>query len=222
MNPSSLRYLIDNALDFCYAAKHVEDEIIRLNLDSNRRDEVPNLGGRTHHDTWASKKNVSHSNLGTSLELMLKLVLYIEGTEYENKHSLIYLHDLVSKRRRDQLDSSFKSALGKSKGLEFVAFTNEIRLNRLTGSTPSGHTFVGPPGTAPIAPKITQQKCLRECLEYFDEDARLFERRYQWEYIARGQSRHYVKDLTVFIDFVQDVLNDINSSIKTSHRQSDL
>ena len=216
MNYSSLRYLIDNALDFSDASKHIEDEIARLNLDSNSWDEVPNLAGRKHHDTWASMKNVSHSNLGISLELMFKLILYVEDTEYRNEHSLIYLYDLLSVSRQNELNDRFDSLRRKSKGIKNITFMNEIRYSKSRDLTPSRHKLVGPPGAAPATQENRRRDSLRDFLKYLDEVARLFERRYQWEYIEKGYRRHYINDLTLFIDLIQDTLSSIDNEIRLS------
>ena len=72
MERAAYRLFYDNIHDFKTVAMHVESEIKRLGIRSDSDDPVPGMKGRTHCDMWVSMKSVSHFNLGTALELMLK------------------------------------------------------------------------------------------------------------------------------------------------------
>ena len=80
--------LRDNINDFKRAAILMESEITRLGVDDNSTDKISGTGGRRHHDVWVSMKAVSHFNLGISLELMLKLILRLNGAQVPKIHQL--------------------------------------------------------------------------------------------------------------------------------------
>ena len=95
---NAARLLYDNIHDFKNAAQYVESEIRRLGIRYNCWEAVPAMEGRTHHEAWVSLKTVSHFNLGTALELMLKLLLSLNDVPFDDiwkgqRHSLVRLYD---------------------------------------------------------------------------------------------------------------------------------
>jgi len=81
MEIAAFRLLYDNIHDFKTTAMHVDSEIRRLGVRDDGDDAVQGMGGRTHREMWESMKAVSHFNLGTALELMLKLLLFLNNVD---------------------------------------------------------------------------------------------------------------------------------------------
>ena len=86
MEIAAFRLLYDNIHDFKTTAMYVDSEIRRLGVRDEGDDAVQGMGGRTHREMWESMKAVSHFNLGTALELMLKLLLFLNNMEVEDAH----------------------------------------------------------------------------------------------------------------------------------------
>ena len=73
------------------------------------------MNGRIHRDAWVSMKTVSHFNLATALELMLKLLLFLnniplKGIPSKQRHLLSKLYDAVPKKYQSQLESTFQAS----------------------------------------------------------------------------------------------------------------
>ena len=67
----------------------------------------------------ASMKEVSHFNLGTALELMLKAILLSEGTDPEKSHRLTVLYKSLKTESQDRLNSTFDEIF-KNKPMQWV------------------------------------------------------------------------------------------------------
>ena len=50
---------------------------------------------------------------------------------------------------------------------------------------------------------------LRGFFEYFDEDVILWQKRYSWELVREGHYRHYLSDISVFVELINLVMSDI-------------
>ena len=132
MERAAYRLLYDNIHDFKTTAMHVESEIVRCGICSDSEDPVPGMGGRTHVDMWVSMKTVSHFNLGTALELMLKLLLCLNNVSLSNvtskprhRHFLSKLHVALPKKFQNQLESTFQASRNVlPDGYELIAFFN--------------------------------------------------------------------------------------------------
>ena len=74
------------SIDFKGAAEHVESEIRRLGILYDSWEEMLGTEGRIHHEMWVSYKTVSHFNIGTALELMLKLILHLQNIPIVSRH----------------------------------------------------------------------------------------------------------------------------------------
>ena len=192
MDYSVFRHLLDNANDFSHNATNVESEVARLQLQSDSHTIVPDSGGRINRDMWISLKTVSHFNLGTSLELMLKLLLLLDDVPFEHKHKLVYLFDQLPEDKQTKLQISFSNLLGQSKGITLVGFKN----------TKSAEV--------PQSPENRPLSKFRDFLEYFDEDVRLWEKRFSYEDIENDEWRHYLSDITVFTKLVHEVTGGIH------------
>ena len=201
MKPAAYRLLYDNIHDFKNVAIHVESEIERYGLRADNFDTVPGANGQTHHEMWLSMKAVSHFNLGTALELMLKLLLRIyEVSESDipsgrDGHSLSKLYGAVPGEYQRQLDSTYRQCRRMLPELPtLVSFIN-------TAST----TPPSPPSRPPTRGVVT----LKGFFEYLDEDAMLRLKRYSWEAVDRGSWHHYLSDISVFTEFIDRVMRDI-------------
>lgn len=199
MEVSAYRHLYDNIHDFKTTAMHVESEIRRYGIHSHSREAVPGTKGRRHVEMWASMKTVSHFNLGIALELMLKLLLHLNGialTEVlrgKEGHFLTKLHDAIPKKYQDQLESTFQESLSAlPDGYTLIAFIN-------TSS----------PANPPPTPRNRDISSLRGLFEYFDEDMQWWQKRYSWEQINKGRWRHYLSDISVFVELINRVMSGI-------------
>ena len=191
MEVTAYRMFYDSIHDFKTTAMHVESEIKRLGIRSHSTDVVPDMKGRTHHDMWVSMKTVSHFNLGTALELMLKLLLFINDKRIPNTHFLTELHDAIPQKYQKQLESTYQS-VPLLVPFALIAFIN-------TGS----------PTTAPPPLPNRDTSSLRGFFEYFDEDVILWQMRYSWERAEGGYWRHYVTDISMFAELINRVMRDI-------------
>ena len=100
MEKAAYHLLYDSIHDFKKTALLVEEEIKRRGIRNDSSDTVPGMNGRKHHDMWVSMKAVSHFNLGTALELMLKLLLFLnkvppKKVPKSQRHRLTMLYDAI-------------------------------------------------------------------------------------------------------------------------------
>ena len=183
--------LRDNINDFKRAAILMESEITRLGVDDSSTDKVSGTGGRRHHDVWVSMKAVSHFNLGISLELMLKLILRLNGAQVPKIHQLAELYDTVPGEFRRKLEHVYASP------------------NASKGRTYSLVAFIHSETTPREKPSNRPLSSLRDFLVYLDEDVMLWQKRYSWEQMDRRRWRHYLSDISEFTDFVDRVMADM-------------
>ena len=195
MEVSAYNLLYDNIHDFKTTAMHVESEIKHHGIREDSEEEVSGMKGRRHLDVWVSMKTVSHFNLVIALELMLKLILYhnkINPTESfwgKERHFLTKLHDAMPKKYQDQLESTFQASRGVCpNGYQLIAFINT--------SSPA----------LPSSPQNRDISTLRGLFRYFDEDMQLWQKRYSWELIDQGCWRHYLSDISVFVELINHVM----------------
>ena len=186
MIPNDLLY--DSILDFKRAAVLVEEEIRRHNIRYDSNDPVQSMTGRKHHTMWVSMKAVSHFNLGTSLELMLKLLLVRSRRTAPHHHELVKLYEALSEKDRKQLESKYRASRREFGHFALLMFNSP-------GSEP-------PPATRSIGR-------LKGFLEYLDHDVMISKKRYSWEQARDGDWRYYLDDITVFIELIEKVMNDM-------------
>lgn len=188
-------HLFNCILDFANAAILIEREIRCHGLCDNSQDVVPKSNGRTHHDMWASMKSVSHFNLGIALELMLKLLLKLNDKGYEHIHGLAALLKELPSPVLDRLETTYQDCRSVLPGgYELVAFITK-------------------PPPAPSSPLNHDLATLKDFFDYFDEDVRLSTKRYSHELIEQEEWRHYLKDLSVFIELIDRVMGNIGRYI---------
>lgn len=185
---NTYRLLYDSVIDFKRAAVLVEAEIGRHDIRYDSDDVVQGISGRMHHDTWVSMKAVSHFNLGTALELLLKLLLVRSGGAAPSHHKLAELHDALSEKDRKELESKYRVSRRESSNFALLMFNSP-------GSEP-------PPDTRNI-------NSLRGFLEYLDRDVMVSTKRYSWEQARDGVWRYYLSDITVFVELINRVMKDI-------------
>jgi hypothetical protein len=184
----AFQLLYDNIHDFKTTAMHVDLEVKRHGIRSDSGDTVPDMQGRQHRDMWVSMKTVSHYNLGMALELMLKLILRLNQMDGRGHH-LAKLYDKIPREYQGQLESAFRLPAG---GLKLIAFANSAN------ST-----------TRPSPPPNRDISSLRGFFEYFDEDLRWWEKRYSWESVQAGRWRHYLSDISPFVELINRVMGRI-------------
>lgn len=192
MELSAYQLLYDNVHDFKTTAVHVESEIRRHGICSDSDEAVPGMEGRKHCDMWVSMKTVSHFNLGIALESMLKLLLFLNEVKIPRHHKLAKLHDAVPLKFQKQLEATYQdSRTVLPQGYQLVAFINS--------ATPT--VAAGPPTRDILS--------LRGFLEYLDVDVMMWQKRYSWELVDKGLWRHYLSDISVFVEFIDRVMRDI-------------
>ena len=182
------RLLYDSIHDFKRAAVLVESEIKRHDIRYDSDDAVQGMNGRKHHDMWVSMKAVSHFNLGTALELMLKLLVVRSRGTAPNHHKLVKLYDTLSEKDRKQLEYKYRPLRRGVARFALLMFNSP-------GSEP-------PPETRNIF-------VLRGFLEYLDRDVMISKMRYSWEKARDGDWRYYLSDITAFVELIDRVMNDI-------------
>ena len=192
METSAYRLLYDNIHDFKITAVHIEAEICRYRIRSDSKKEVPGMNGRTHHDIWVSMKTVSHFNLGIAMESLLKLLLFLNRIPIPHSHRLWELHDTIPPKFQKKLEATYRESRAvHPQGNKLVAFINT--------ATP----------TAPTCPPDRDISNLRGFLEYLDDDVMLWRKRYSWELVDKGHWRHYLSDISVFVELIERMMRDI-------------
>ena len=186
--------------DFANTAIFVEEQIKHLRLRDDSLDVVPQTNGRIHHDMWGSMKSVSHFNLGTALELMLKLLLRANGKGKQKGHKLTPLHDLLPPQIKRRLESTFQDTKRRLPGgCELIAFITKSQ--------------------RPRSPQNRKLESLRDFLEYFDEDMKLWLMRYSDEMIDQQKWCHYLGDLTLFLKLMDRVMGRLDQYIDSEPRE---
>ena len=193
MEFTAYHLLYDNIHDFKTAAILIESEIKRYGKHGEGNEPVSGMNNRTHHNIWVSMKTVSHFNLGTALELMLKLLLTLNNISIPHCHFLTRLYDAIPMKYQKQLESTYQASRSiLPDGYELIAFIN-------TAS----------PKLKPRCPPNRDISSLREFFEYFDEDVILWQKRYSWELVGEVRYRHYLSDISVFVELINRVMSDI-------------
>ncbi len=191
MEIDSYNLLYDNIHDFKKTAALVESEIKRLNIESNNLNPVPGTG-RLHQNMWESMKTVSHFNIATALELMLKLLLFLNNKKIDREHRLALLYKALPSKCRRQLEGIFKES-------NKTYPENRIIVLKNTDSETE----------QPIRPQEKDISTLEKMFEYFDEDVLLWQKRYSWEFIEKKRWRHYISNISVFIELINRVMSKI-------------
>ena len=86
-------HLHSSVYDYESTAILVESEIKRLGIRHDSKGYIPSMKSRRYVDAWLSIKAVSHFNLGTSPELMLKIIMVNTGEDIQHTHTLVSLYD---------------------------------------------------------------------------------------------------------------------------------
>ena len=200
MEVAAYRLFYDNIHDFKTTAMHVDSQIRRFGIRDDSDDPVPGMGVRTHRDMWESMKAVSHFNLGTALELLLKLLLFLNNVPLKKipqrqRHLLTKLHGAIPPKCQTQLESTYQASRSVlPDGYSLIAWIN---------------TASPTPSTQPHLPNrdITT---LTGFFEYLDEDVMLWLKRYSWELVDQERPRHYLSDISVFVELINRVMRRID------------
>ena len=173
----------------------MESEIKRRGLRNDSDAPVSEMNGSTHREMWRSMKSVSHFNLGIALELLLKLLYSINGEPIPQGHKLTALQHDLPPLVRQRIESTFQDSQRRfPDGLKRIAL--------LTNPPPE-----------PPPPENRDLSTLRDFFEYFDEDVKLSLMRYSWEFIEKREWRHYLDDLSLFIEVINKVVTNIGRYI---------
>ena len=190
---AAFRLLYDNVQDFAKAASLVESEIRQLGLRQDKPDFMQVINGRASGEMWLSMKTVSHFNLGVALELMLKLLLALQGKGFLPIHDLTKLYDDLPEPVQEWLESTYQDRLKMRHGYDLFAFNNQPQ--------------------PPPLPRLPDRdlSSLRGLFEYLDQDVRLFEKRYASELVQKHEWDQYLSDLSMFLEFIEHVLWEIKA-----------
>ena len=189
MSLPTLQLLSSNAQDFVQTAVDIEEKIVDLRLKDNSFDFVPDMHGRRHHDMWTSLKTVSHFNLGVALELMFKYVLLLGKIEYEKGHKLTPLYHRIPEDARINIDTYYEKCLQTHQhGVLLIAFVDT------------------PNPSESEQPFKKSVETLEDLLRYLDEELKIWDKRYSWEYIDKQKWRHYIDNIEPIRIFIQLVL----------------
>ncbi len=199
MKAAELRHLYNMIHDFKTTAVHVESEIRRYDLCRDSKDPVPGMEWRMHRDVWASMKEVSHFNLGTALELMLKMILLRNEIPPKQRHHLTMLYDDIPEKDWKKLNSEFDEIF-KAKPMKWVAVITEEK----TAPKPDD-----PFASMKDRPKRTDSSSLINFFQDFDNKARLWKKRYAWEDVEEKKWRYYLDDISAFTELIDRVMADI-------------
>ncbi len=185
---SAYPLLFLNVIHFKDAARLVESEVSRYRADQGLQHTEDPLESFPNKDYWMSAKAVSHFNLGTALELMMKLVLVINGTPVGQTHSLLALHNSLSSKWKRRMQEMFSKAEKNHGLLKFV----RIRRSDAADLPDPGddRDVIG----------------LRGTLAYLDDDAVLSKARYLWKHMSEGKWLYYLDDITILTDLIDQVL----------------
>ena len=194
MDVNAIRLLYDNIHDFKTTAMLVEADIGRWGVRNDSDEPVPGAKGRRHREMWVSMKTVSHFNIGIAIELLLKMLLSLNGINYEKNHSLVQLHDLIPSKYQSQLQSVYEDvSRSVTSGFKLVAFIN---------------WDTDDVDDLPVL-ENRDVDTIRGLFEYLDQDLMVSKTRYSWEIIGGRQWRHYIADLSMLAKTIDRVMADI-------------
>ena len=188
-NRAAYELLHDTIHVFKTTAKRIDSEVRELGIRDNSAEEVEGTG-RSHVAIWLSMKTVSHFNLGTALELMLKLLLHLNHVPIPHHHRLTELHDKIPGKFQKQLEFVYQASREVCPdGYRLVAFNSDLE--------------------EPDHPANRTLSTVRELFVYFDQEVEFGTKRYSWELAESGCWMHYVSDISVFVELIDRVMHDI-------------
>ena len=199
LKDAALRHLFNMIHDFKTIAVHAESKITHYGLCKDSKAPVHEMEWRINREMWASIKEVSHFNLGTALELMLKMILLRKNKELKRVHSLAELYDLIPEKEQKKLNSAFDEIFKKQK-INFVA---AITISQCA-SKPNDDPFA----SMKDGPKQANGSRLKKFFQNFDKNSRLWGKRYAWEDVEKKEWRYYIDDISAFTELIDRVMAD--------------
>ena len=191
MTGEQFRKIVGDAKAFRDAAWLVECRIQQLQTQDGDTRRIGGSKGWRSHDVWESLKTVSHFNLFNAFELGLKCLLEVQGISPirgREGHLLAVLYDSLPDEIARKLDDMFrKEIMQRPFVLKAVARTDTPR--------------------RPDSPRSRPLRTLRDFCAYFDEDAKLWMKRYSWEDLTSGQYVHYLDKLDALLAFLEQMEN---------------
>lgn len=184
---NELRSMLDLAFAFAIGTESVEKHIADQGYN---HDDGTRIGGpytRTKRETWKALKSVSHFNLHQSLELILKFILRLEGTQYNKRHPLAELYDQLSPGSQGEVDRAYRRMM------DAVGHGEQTGVGFYYGE--------GPPPPMPNVPVSSAKQGFQD----LDKSMRLHMRRYAYEDVGSGDVTLYFLDLGGWIEFFNDI-----------------
>ena len=186
MNGNSYLKLASDITAFLEATRLIEERIRSLNVEHSNQNLIGGSTGWKIHDIWESLKTASHFNFGVAFELRLKCILELCGLEEQARkarHNLEKIYNLIPSEICGELEDLFAQET-RNKSIRLVAFVSS---KSEPTETPSNRNL----------------KDLKDYCIYFDEDAKLWKKRYSWEELSNQAWVHYIEDLSPLISFVE-------------------
>lgn len=171
--------LLQMIYDFAETADLVEKYVVHRKLDPDTRKDV---------EPWMSMKAVSHFNLATALELLLKLLLIRSGREFPHTHEFHMLYSALPEQVQTSIQDTYREIAGSG--------TLTLRAMMTAARAPRHR-----PRNRPIA-------TLQDMLKYFDEDMKLSEKRYTWEPKQKQQWRLFIDNPSIFVKWIHRIRNE--------------
>ena len=150
---------------------------------------IQDLGLDHQSDRWFSLKAMSHFNLGISLELLLKFLLACEKRSVSHDHLLARLYGGLPPDTKLRIQHTYNT-LEHELVLRAFAF--------------------GEREEAPAPPRNRKLNTVQQIFKYFDEDVRLWGKRYEWEQMNTDRWRHYLSDIRPFTHLIDRVMEGID------------
>ena len=172
-----VRLLLRMIDDFTLPAISVEQEVARRDLQPTKPEDTLN---------WMALQTVSHFNLGTALELLLKLLSLRHGKGYKKDHGLARLYRELPEPVQKSLRATYRDSRQDNE-FRLIAVTKDKSRPQWGGPKRSIATIDG-------------------AIDYFDEDVKPNLKRYLFESAQRrSQWRCFISNPKAFVMFIRRV-----------------
>ena len=172
-----VRLLLRMIYDFTKPVVSVEQEVARRDLQPTKPEDTFN---------WMALQTVSHFNLGTALELLLKLLSLRHGKGYEKDHGLARLYRELPESVQKSLRATYRDSRRENE-FGLIAVTEDQSRPHWRGPKRSLATIDG-------------------AIDYFDKNVAPNLKRYLFEPAQRRkQWRFFISNPKAFVDFIRRV-----------------
>ena len=199
MTLDNYRLLINSIREYCIAVEHFESRASMLCTSRTTRI-VPHMAGATEIELWQAIKSASHFLLGNAIELLLKLLLLLNGVKYDRVHALPGLYDLLPDKVKVKLEADCRARWDVASPFNLVALMH-------SGTPPSDR------------PQSSDVGTFRIFLDYFFLDVRTPVKRYVYE-TESGKWEFYIDDVSIFLDVITSVAEGVRNDLAKQDPES--